>query len=65
MELSCAKNEKFGYGVAAFQGITNIAINSRYTSIYILWLSYHIRHLFYCSVMKALYWEWLVMVECS
>ena len=36
MELSCAKNEKFGYGVAAFQGITNIAINSRYTAIYTL-----------------------------
>ena len=26
--LSCAKNEKFGYGVAVFQGVTNIAINS-------------------------------------
>lgn len=26
--LSCTKNEKFGYGVAVFQGVTNIAINS-------------------------------------
>lgn len=28
VELSCTKNEKFGYGVAVFQGATNIAINS-------------------------------------
>ena len=29
VELSCAKNEKFGYGVAVFQGVTNVAINSK------------------------------------
>ena len=28
VELSCAKNEKFGYGIAVFQGVTNVAINS-------------------------------------
>ena len=28
VELSCSRNEKFGYGIAVFQGVTNIAINS-------------------------------------
>lgn len=33
VELSCTKNEKFGYGVAVFQGVTNIAINSKSTDL--------------------------------
>ena len=33
VELSCSKNEKFGFGVAVFQGVTNVAINSESTGL--------------------------------